>query len=83
MTPTTVIPRSASDEGSPLMQEGYGLLELHPEMTLSFSRGKSERWDFTPSIQSRRFLTSFGMYRVVSIPFTENFKVFMKFILAL
>ena len=24
-----------------------------------------------------------GMYRVVSIPFTENFKVFMKFILAL
>jgi len=30
------------------MEEGYGLLELHPEMTLSFSRGKSERWDFTP-----------------------------------
>jgi len=30
MTPKAVIPRSASEEGSPLMEEGYALLQLHP-----------------------------------------------------
>jgi len=48
MTPTTVIPRSASDEGSPLMEEGYALLQLHPKRILSLSRGKFERRAFTP-----------------------------------
>jgi len=48
MTSTTVIPRSACDEGSPLMEEGYAPLQLLPKRILSLSRGKFERGDFTP-----------------------------------
>jgi hypothetical protein len=51
MTPTTVIPRSASDEGSPLMEEGYALLQLLPKRILSLSRGKFERGTLPLSIE--------------------------------
>jgi len=39
MTPKAVIPRSASDEGSPLMEEGYALLQLLPKEFLPLGRG--------------------------------------------
>ena len=60
------------------------LLELHPKNFKSLlgkvRRGSFNPFDLTAEIPRAKAL---GMYRVVSIPFTENFKVFMKFILAL